>query len=112
MALNNLTDAETKIVFECLQCVATGEVILNDWEFSILFGITFKTLEQIVRDLPDIDESKNEVQLAINNSLNNLLGYPHGRHLQWSNYISVPPQEVARIYSKWRGESIGYYFEG
>src|SRR5689334_20281880 len=103
MALNNLTEEETDVVFQCLRCVATGEVILNDSEFPTLFGIEFNTLKEIVRSLPNIDESKEEIQLAINNSLNNLLGYPHGRHSRWSNYISVSQSEVARIFSKWRG---------
>lgn len=111
MALNNLTDAETEVVFECLRCVATGEVILNDWEFQTVFGIEFETLEKIVQALPHIDESQEETQLAINNTLNNLLGYPHGCHVQLSNYISVPQTEVARIFLKWRGEPIDDYFE-
>ena len=112
MPLKNLTDAETEVVFECLRCVATGEVILNDWEFQTVFGIKFEALLEIVRALPIIDESKEDVQLAVNNALNNLLGYPHGCHAQWANYISVPQPEVARIFSKWRGESIGSCFEG
>jgi hypothetical protein len=112
MALNNLTEEETEIVFQCLRCVATGEVILNDWEFQTVFGIEFETLEAIVRLLPNIDESKEEVQLTINNSLNNLLGYPHGQHSKWSKHIDVPQAEVARIFSKWRGKPVGSYFAG
>jgi hypothetical protein len=112
MALNNLTEEETQVVFQCLRCIATGEVILNDREFQTIFGIEFEALKEIVRLLPDIDESKEEVRLAINNSLNNLLGYPHGQHSKWSKYITVPQAEVARILSKWRGEPVGSYFRG
>ena len=112
MPLRNLTEAETEIVFECLRCVATGEVILNDWEFQTLFGIEFALLEKIVEDIPNIDESTEEVQLAINNTFANLLGYPHGRHDRWAKYISAPQSEVARIFSKWRGERVGSYFDG
>ena len=112
MALSNLTENESEVVFQCLRCVATGEVILNDWEFRTVFGIEFQTLVDIVSCLPSIDESREEVRLAINNSLNNLLGYPHRRESLWNNYISVPQQEVARILAKWRGAPIGRYFEG
>ena len=112
MTLSNLTEVETEVVFECLRCVASGEIILNDWEFQTVFGIEFKTLEQIVTAIPNLDDSTDEVQLAINNSLNNLLGYPHGRHATWSSYISVPQHEVARILSKWRGEPVSNYVEG
>ena len=110
MTLNNLTDAETEVVFDCLRCVAAGDVILDDWEFHILFGITFDRLEEIVRRLPDIDESDEDVQLAINNSLNNLLGYPHGRDARFLARVVVPRQEVARIFCKWRGWPKGSYF--
>lgn len=104
MTLNNLTDAETEVVFDGLRCVAAGDVILNNGEFRILFGITFDRLEDSVRRLPDIDESDQDVQLAINNALNNLLGYPHGRDARFLAHVVVPRQEVARIFWKWRGE--------
>ena len=72
MVLKNLTEKETEVVFQCLRCVATGKVIFDDWEFQTIFGIEFAIMKEIVRSLPNIDESKKEVQLAINNSLNNL----------------------------------------
>lgn len=112
MTLSNLSEAETEIVFQCLRCVGSGEVILNDWEFQTLFGISFQEFQGVVNALPAIDESNEIVHLAINNSLNNLLGYSHGRSSKWSTYISVPPAEVARVFSKWRGEPIPSYFEG
>lgn len=112
MALSNLTDIETEIVFECLRCVATGEIILDDFEFDTLIGIDFESFGKLVGELPRINESDQETHLAINNSLVNLLWYPHGCHAKWSNYISVPQSEVARILAKWRGETINNYFEG
>lgn len=44
--------------------------------------------------------------IAINNSLNNLLGYPatNGNE-EWPKFISVARGEVARIFDKWRGKS-------
>jgi hypothetical protein len=103
MPLNDLTDAEKEIVFECLRCVASGEIIRNDGEFRTLFGIEFATLQNIVRALPEIDDSDEEVALAINNSLNNLLGYPHGGQSMWHTFISALPSEVHRVFRKWRG---------
>lgn len=102
MTLNNLTEEETEVVFQCLRCVAAGDVIFNNWEFSTLFGITFAKLEEIVRGLPDIDESDEEVEVAITGSLNHLLGYPHGRDALWLARLSVPKHEVERIFAKWR----------
>jgi hypothetical protein len=106
MPLRDLTDAEQKVVFECLRCVASGRVILNDWEFPILFGIDFATLQTIVGAIPKIDDSSQEVFLAINNTFNNLLGYPHGKELMWHEFISVAPTQVEHIFTKWRGDTL------
>jgi hypothetical protein len=111
MSLRNLTAQETEVVFQCLRCVAAGEIVRDDWEFQTLFGIEFDTLRDIVRALPAIDESKEEVTLAINNSLNNLVGCSQADHGAWSKYIAVSPEEVARIFSKWRGGPLAGYFE-
>lgn len=110
MALSNLTSAETEVVFQCLRCVAAGQIIPNDWEFQTLFGIEFETLQEIVRKLPAIDESQEDVMLAINNSMNNLIEC--ARDPRWGAYISASHSEVARVFSKWRAEKVNSYFEG
>jgi len=44
------------------------------------------------------------VQLAINNSLNNLIGYPHNATSQeWSHFVRVSRDELKSIYIKWSG---------
>ena len=44
------------------------------------------------------------VRLAINNTLNNLLGYPGWRESEeWTKLISVTDVEVMEIYVKWKG---------
>ena len=110
MPLSDLTNAEKEVIFECLRCVASGEIILNDWEFPILFGIDFATLQRIVQMIPNIDDLSEETFLAINNSLNNLLGYPHGGESKWDGFISVSPAEVEHIFAKWRGDQIQSVF--
>jgi hypothetical protein len=53
------------------------------------------------------------VILAVNNSLNNLLGYPTTpTDQEWPKFISANRQEVKRIFDKWRGEKIEGYFDG
>jgi hypothetical protein len=103
MALATLTEPEREIVRQCLACVASEEIIANDWEFPTLFGITFADLQRVAAQWPNVDESDEVVRLAINNSMNNLLGYPHGGTAKWSRFISVPPAEVLRLFCKWRG---------
>lgn len=77
MSLAQLTDGEKAVVFECLKSVAAGKVILHDWEFQTIMGIEPKDFLAVVRKWPEIDDSQEIVFLAINNSMNNLLGCPH-----------------------------------
>ncbi len=44
--------------------------------------------------------------LAINNSFNNLLGYPtRNKQELWPKFISVSGIELARIFDKWKGRT-------
>lgn len=112
MPLRDLTSDERSTIKQCLDAVASGKIILDDWEFPVLFGIEFADLQAVANAWPDVDDSDDCTFAAINGSLNNLLGYPHGKMARWSTYISSPPSEVSRILSKWRGQVIGNYFEG
>jgi hypothetical protein len=111
MALVDLSAEERQVVFECLRATVSGP-FFPDWEFHTLFGIERSDMKAIVDAWPAIDDSSENVSLAINNSLNNLLGYPHGHNREWLKYVSVPPEEVARIFKKWRGEPVSNSFEG
>ncbi|MGB2832318.1 MAG: hypothetical protein WBC07_05160 [Methylotenera sp.] len=102
MPLADLTEKERQVVFECLKCVAAGKVILHDWEFQTLFGITASAFKKIAKDVPKIDDSNIRVRMAINNAMNNLLGYPHGYHEKWAEVMPIPLAEIERVFTKWR----------
>jgi hypothetical protein len=104
MSLSNLTDTEKAVVYECLSCVAGGRVILHDQEFSTLFGLSVGEFLTIYNTWPNVDDSKEDVALAINNAMNTLLGYPHDYHERWHEALATPPVEVRRVFMKWRGE--------
>ncbi len=53
MTLTNLTEDEKQIVFECLKCVASGKVILHDWEFPIIMGVELEELQAIGKSISD-----------------------------------------------------------
>ena len=110
---NNLDEREMRIVCECLRASAYGPFFIHKntddpyWEIHTLFGLYIDELREIADRCPDIDMNNEDVKLAINNSLNHLLGYPHYcDESTWFKYISVPPEEVDRIFDKWRGEDI------
>ena len=111
MALTDLDTAETQVVLECLRAASTGP-FFPDWEFHTLFGLDRRDVQEGVDAWPNIDETKQNVSFAINNSMNNLLGYPHGLDKDWARYISVPPSEVRRIFEKWRGGERSNYLGG
>jgi hypothetical protein len=95
-----LTENEVKIVGACLRCVAAGDVIHDDLEFPTLFGITFAELRAVAIAWPDVNTADAVVGIALRNSLNNLLGYPHGHPEIWGTRIPATPKAAARILAK------------
>jgi hypothetical protein len=112
MSLADLDPQEREVIFACLKCVADGQVIKHDWEFQTVFGIEVEDLLTVVRSWPNVDEKDEVVELAINNSMVNLLGYPHGWHAKWDSCMSFPLSEISRVLNKWRGSSVRSYFDG
>jgi hypothetical protein len=96
-----LDKQDLKIIGECLNAVARGP-FLPPREFHTLMGLNPKELLDIVDLWPNVDIASEQVQLAVNNSMNNLLGYPHHCEDVWPQYLSVPALEVARIFEKFR----------
>ncbi|AKQ67640.1 hypothetical protein A176_004552 [Myxococcus hansupus] len=40
--------------------------------------------------------------MAVNGTLNNLLGYPIKKRVLWPQYISVSPEEIQAVHARWR----------
>jgi hypothetical protein len=111
MSLRDLTKSEQNVVLECLRASVEGP-FFPDWEFQTIFGLERTAVEGVVNRWPVDDEQDEVAHLAINNALNNLIGYPHRREHEWPQHISVPAAEVGRIFAKWRGRLMKSYFEG
>lgn len=103
MKLKNLNEDETEIVRSCLECVADGNVILHDREFQTTMGVEAEWFVAMFAKWPEIDESDMNTRIAINNALNNLLGYPHDFHDKWEVVMDTPLAEIDRNFQKWRG---------
>ena len=101
MSLADLEQSEREIVRQCLNAAVNGP-FFPEWEFHTLFGLERSEVKAVLRAWPKLVETKEEVQVAINNTLNNLLGYPHGCEKEWPHFISVSSNEVKRVFNKWR----------
>lgn len=97
MAVADRWDADRlTIIRECLRAAVEGP-FFPDWEFSILFGLEREKVRIIYEAWPEQTVDGASFKRAIINTLNNLLGYPHGEEQAWSEYISASPQEVCTI---------------
>src|SRR5215472_14498052 len=106
MDLDHLSDADKALVGQVLRAAVDGP-FFPEWEFHTLFGLTRGEVRAIADTWPSVDRTGPDVAHGVNNSLNNLLGYPHGQDGVWSQWISVGRSQIAELLSC-SGES---YFE-
>ena len=105
MSLTDLDEHERDVVRQCLQAAVEGP-FFPDWEFGAIFGLEREEVRSVLRSWPEIDETDQSVVVAINNSINNLLGYPAPNKREvWPKFISVDGMELARIFDKWKGRA-------
>jgi hypothetical protein len=101
MSLTHCTDEARKIIGQCLSAAAEGP-FFPEWEFETLFGLTRSEVAEISKVWPKVDERDAGVDLAVNNALGNLAGYPHGQESIWDEFISVPPCRLLEVLELWR----------
>ncbi|HME37188.1 MAG TPA: hypothetical protein VKF84_18295 [Candidatus Sulfotelmatobacter sp.] len=102
-SLDNLEEKELEVVRECLRATVEGP-FYPDWEFGTIFGLERDDVKRILMAWPEVNEADEYVVRTINNSLNNILGYPaRNKGEMWPMFISVTPAAVARILDKWKG---------
>lgn len=97
--INNLTDHDKKIIFECLEASVRGP-FFPDWEFSTLMGLEKRDFIKIIELWPEIEGNQENIRAAIINSIVNLLGYPHGCESIWDQFISVDKKTLEGLYQR------------
>jgi hypothetical protein len=73
-----LTREEIEVVRSAL-AAAVDPLFFPDWEFQTLIGVDRSTVSRVRDTWPDRRVTEDEFGRAVLNSLNNLLGYPHGQ---------------------------------
>jgi hypothetical protein len=101
MALEHCTEEDRQIIQRCLRAAVEGP-FFPEWEFQTLFGLTRAEVARVLLAWPDVDDRDEEVDLAVHNSLGNLLGYPHGEKHAWDRFIAVTPARVEEALQRWK----------
>lgn len=91
-----LGTATIATIHACLRAVADGP-FFPDWEFETLMGVDRETVRRVVSDWPQCKVSRMDFQCAVQNGLNNLVGYPHGCDDVWAEYIPVSSADVRAV---------------
>jgi PAS domain-containing protein len=109
MNLERLNQADSRVVGEVLRAAADGP-FFPDWEFQTLFGLERLEVRQIAQAWPLPAVDPQTVIIAVNNSFNTLLGYPHGKDDVWSEWISVDRPTLYELFNRLRGHGNENYF--
>jgi hypothetical protein len=101
MSLADLSEAEKKVVLQCLTAIADGDEI-EDWEFYTRLGITRNALKSIVKRWPQIDEQpESGDSRAINNCFNEVCNGIWWAPHTWSSWFELSRDEVCSVYERW-----------
>jgi hypothetical protein len=110
MDFGSLSDTEKTIVGQALRAAADGP-FFPDWEFHTLFGLERSDVRAIADAWPEGTAPAGKITLAVNNSMNNLLGYPHNEDAVWSRWISVSREELDDLLRRLRGRDNERFFD-
>lgn len=111
MDFDSLSEADKKTLGQALRAAADGP-FFPDWEFHTLFGLQRTEVRAIADAWPHVESLPHDVIVAVTNSLNNLLGYPHGADTVWSQWISVDREQLDELFGRLRGRRDGErYFD-
>jgi hypothetical protein len=97
-----LNNRESDIVRAALRASVEGP-FFSDVEFHTLMGVERDEMRGVLEAWPKVIDSE-VADLAINNALNNLIGYPHGEWDAWARYSDADPDELAHVFMRWRSE--------
>ena len=81
-----LSSAEIDTVRDALRATVEG-TFFPDWEFQTLIGVDRATVKEVHAAWPRRTVDQADFSCAVINSMNNLVGYPHGSDNELASYI-------------------------
>lgn len=117
MKFDELKKEDIEIIKKCLHAAAYGPFFIDQdakddpfWEIGTLFGLEMKELREIADSFPECKADVKEVDRAVSNSINHLLGYPHKASQDvWDRYIPISADELEKLLDRITGKSGGNY---
>jgi hypothetical protein len=103
-----LTSADDDVIRRSLRAVVEGP-FFDDTEFNTLLGLDRAAMAAVLDAWPT-PAATGDRDLAVNNALDNLLGYPHDhRGAGFERLVGVSEAEVRAVFARWRrrGSSVG-----
>lgn len=100
-AFGRLSEQQRKLIGLCLHEVVDGPY-LPDWEFSTLMGLERAEVVAVAVAWPDPGGAPFTFR-AVNNTLNNLLGYPHNHWPQLAERVGADRSCLIEALARWRG---------
>jgi hypothetical protein len=110
MDLHRISDSDKAIVGQALRAAAHGP-FFPDSEFDTIFGLSRNEVRVIANAWPNVEPNRTDVAVAVNNSLNNLLGYPLDEAEAWNRWISVSPSQLDELFCRLRNSARESYFD-
>lgn len=104
-AFDRLSDDQQALVGLCLRAVVDGPYISDDGEFQTVMGVTRAQTAAVAAAWPDPTGAPYTF-VAVNNALNNLLGYPHKHWPELSEYLGADSGPVVAALARWRGRNL------
>jgi hypothetical protein len=90
---------ELELIWQCLDASVRGD-FFPEWEFQTIFGVDRNTVRVVLEDWPLQTVDSETFTCAVINSLNNLVGYPHGMEKELYDYISAEPDDIKSILTR------------
>jgi len=99
-----LSDDQRALIGLCLRAVVDGPYI-PDWEFQTVMCVTREEAAAVADSWPD-PTGAPVTFVTVNNTLNNLLGYPHKRWPELSEYLDADSRPLVAALARWRGRDL------
>jgi hypothetical protein len=103
MQIEQLTDEEAALLLAAFRAANEGP-FFPDWEFHTLMGFDRSELGRLIDEWPR-PADPDALDLAANNVLNMLLGYPHHAWDSWRDFSTASPHDLVALLVKWRGDT-------